>query len=294
MQQKKFSELNTSKGISDDDILPISSANGINGFTSEKLSVGQLKKELGLFQIQEIDDYPPLEEDVLISINGYRLKASRDKEHVFATYPTKIPKIPRMVPVVSGFRAVAGKTYYIPFSASNLILSNLTIKSDSKFFTTLKVTKLDDSSGVITIVTNRSRDSIEEKSIITVTDEISQTEMSVVIIHTMIIAAINLNSISVSNNTIDCVWSIHDNSLHVMQGAILPKVTVTPAIKHRIIYDSDYFNQIYFYKKYSNQINPKTTIILEEPYSGELNIELIDTLQSVSAHGSVVVNYQVE
>lgn len=198
--------------------------------------------------------------------------------------PSKIAKI---TPIISGFCAVKDREYIIPFKAENLTLSNLTIKANTKYFSTLEVIRLNDTTGEIKIVTNLSITDLNRQSIITITDEISQITTSLVVIHVLATSSVTLKNINNEGNIINSIWSINEDG----RVAITPKISIVPALKHHIIYNSDYFNQLYLYKGYSRTINQQIRIVLEEFYSGELTIIFEDTLLGIGISKIINVDY---
>lgn len=294
MNYKKFSDLDSVDNISDNDLFAIASAKDDKGnFESNKVTFSQLRDQLDYdFDVVEVMEVtPPPEDDdtVYVMINGYRVAATRAKEELRAVYPTNIPRI---IPAVSAFRVVKGKTYNIPFTTNELTLSNLTVAADTDYFKILKVTKFDDKSGYITLMTNFIADRFIT-STVTLTDESSGISTSILITHTQIIVGLLNTSTKVEKNVITASWRMAmDSSSNFSYSVLEPKFYLSEDINFKVFYESDYFNQAYIARERSYNIEFTARIILEEPYSGDLAISFEDFSQGMSAMVFVNVDYQ--
>lgn len=210
---------------------------------------------------------------------------TRPKEHISAVFPVDIPRI---IPAARSFRAVKGKTYTIPFATNHLSLSDLSIKADSNNFTKLEVSKIDDNSGRIVLVTSVDKYG-EASSIVTLTDELSGVSATVLVCHTSLVKGLLNIKAEAIGRVISLVWrtEIDSNSGYNYQ-VIEPQFSLSENIKFKVFYSKDYFNQSYIFKEYKYFNNFQAVIILEQPYSGELIIRFDDLAQGVG--GSVLVN----
>lgn len=294
MKYKKFSDLDSVENLTDEDLFAVSSVKNENAeFESNKVSYGQLKEQLDYdFDVAEVLEVtPPPEDDdtVYVVINGYRVAATRAKEHFGAVYPTNLKRI---IPVVSGFRAVKGRLYSIPFTTNNLTLSNLSVKSDTEYFSTLDVFKIDDRSGYINLVTNLNSDG-ERTSIVTLTDELTGITSSILINHSRIIKGLSNVAASVDKNIITAIWRTEmDVNTGYNYSVLEPVFSLSENIKYRIFFDSDYFNQAYLFKEYRHFLDFKVRVVLEEPFSGNLAISFEDLAQGTGGIAVVNVDYR--
>lgn len=291
MKYKKFSDLDSVENIADNDLFAISSAkNNGASFESGKVTFGQMKEQLDydfdIVEVKEVTPPPEDDETVYILINGYRVAATRAKEDVPAVYPTKISRI---IPAVSGFMAAKGNLYTIPFTTSNLTLSNLSITSDANNFSTLEVFKIDDNSGYINLVSTVDKEG-NYSSIVTVKDEVSGINTSILVYHSRLIISLANSSITVSDNIIKAKWKRDDitSGSRNNYGVIKPKFSLSEDIKYKVYYASDYFNQASVYKVDQSHVQFEATFVLLEPFSGDLIISFEDLNQG--AGGMVMVN----
>lgn len=294
MSNKKFSDLEKAANITDNDLFAVSSAKDDNsGFESNKVTFGQIKEKLdydfSIVEVLEMTPPPESDDTVYISINGYRVAATRSKENIHAAYPTHISRI---TPVVSGFKAVKGKMYKIPFTTNNLDLSTVSVTADTGHFSTLEVVKIDNTSGYINLVTTANVGS-EVQSTITLLDEASGISASVLVTHTRLLSGLSNLSTDISGNVITVSWRTQDIDNYPCFSAIEPKFTLSADVKHKIYFGSDYFNQVYIHRAtYYNYSDLVATVILDEPFTGILTINMEDLIQGLSGLATVHVDYK--
>lgn len=295
MSYKKFSDLDSVDNLSDNDLFAVSSVKDDKGnFESNKVSFGQLKEQLDYdFDVVEVKEVvPPPEDDetVYILINGYRVAATRAKEEIRDVYPTHLSRI---IPAVNGFMAAKGRVYTIPFTTNNLSLSDLTITSNTKYFETLQVIKIDESSGYINLASNFDTEG-NYSSVITVTDEASGISTGIMVYHSRLIASLYNTGLKVSGNKITATWKRNDitSGSRNNYGVIVPKFTLSEDIKYKVLYVSDYFNQASVYKTNSEHVEFIVTLILEEPFTGDLVISFEDLNQGAGGMVIAAVDYQ--
>lgn len=237
---------------------------------------------------------PPAPEDkqVYLLIGGYKVPAWPTREN---THMVGYPTAPRIVSPVFSFRAAVNHNYRIPFAILNAELSAaLQVTADKpERFTTLKASRLTQSSGVIDMTTNYSaRDG--ERSVITLTDTLSGTMQSFTVLHSYTpLDSLTVSVSTVSDGTIHMGYkpqSLPQNT-HRYAAVIKPEVTVSPDISHRVAHTLNYFNEAVVVRNNSVFTPFVTEITLEAPYKGSLEVTLKDSLNGLTVSKFVDVDF---
>lgn len=214
---------------------------------------------------------------------------SRPKEHIDVIFPVDIPRI---IPLIPAFRAVKGRLYAIPFATSNLNLSNLSVKADTDYFSTLEVNKIDERSGYINLATTFSSTGAVS-SVITLTDEVSGVNGSLLICHSRIVNGLSNIKATVTNNIINVAWRTELDSKSQLSYSVLePQFTLSEDIKFKVHYSRDGFNQSYIFKEYVHFNDFDVKVVLEEPFTGDLVISFEDLAQGTGGTALVYVDYK--
>lgn len=234
----------------------------------------------------------PKDKQLYLLIGGYKVPAWPTREN---THMVGYPTTPRIVSPVFRFRAAVNHNYRIPFAILNAELSAaLQVTADKpERFTTLKASRLTQSSGVIDMTTNYSeRD--DERSVITLTDTLSGTMQSFTVLHSYTpLDSLTVETETVSDGTIHMEYKPQSlpQDTHRYAAVIKAEVTVSPDISHRVAHMLNYFNEAVVVRNNAVFTPFVTEITLEAPYKGSLEVILKDSLNGLTVSTFVDVDF---
>lgn len=290
---RKYSELHPVQIIENDSIFAVSQPDASQTLESKKVTFKQIKEQLDydLNVVEIAETEPPLNIDLTyISLGGYKVPAYKYSDAPALIFPSEIP---RMIPAISGFLVTKGIVYKVPFIAKNMILSDLTIESNTDYFSLLEVERVDDQNGLLTLISNHAATD-EVFSVVRIKEQTNGQYLSFNIQHAYSVDALRYLSHTINGNVITSVWrGTFRNAL--IHANIQPSIKILESVNHTTTVGLNYFNQckVSFYPSYYgswNDMSVKT--VLNQPYTGNLTIQIEDAVQGLSASTVLSVEYK--